>query len=149
MIYTELTNRAMRIAYEAHHGQEDVNGVPYIFHPFHVAEQMEDEITACVALLHDIVEDTDVTIEELQKIFPSEVTGAVALLTRNRDEDYFDYVRKIKDNSVAKAVKLGDLAHNMDESRLCGGRVSREQIEKWRRKYTRAKEILTDGGQIS
>ena len=58
MIYTPLTRKAMRIAYEAHHGQFDETGVPYVFHPFHVAEQMTDEITTCMALLHDVVEDT-------------------------------------------------------------------------------------------
>ena len=67
MIYTPLTNKAMRIAYEAHHGQLDASGQPYIFHPIHLAEQMEDEITACVALLHDVIEDTFVTFGELAK----------------------------------------------------------------------------------
>ncbi|MDE6092769.1 MAG: HD domain-containing protein, partial [Ruminococcus sp.] len=81
MIYTKLTNKAMRIAYEAHNGQYDVNGVPYIFHPYHVAEQMNDEITVCTALLHDVAEDTDITIEQLEKEFPKEVTEALKLLT--------------------------------------------------------------------
>lgn len=58
MIYTALTNRAVRIAYEAHAGQADKCGTPYMFHPYHLAEQMPDEITTCVALLHDVVEDT-------------------------------------------------------------------------------------------
>ena len=65
MIYTKLTVKAMQIAYKAHHGQYDVNGVPYIFHPYHIAEQMTDEITVCTALLHDVVEDTDMTFEEV------------------------------------------------------------------------------------
>ena len=63
MIYTPLTNKALRLAYTAHHGQVDKSGVPYIFHPYHLAEQMTDEITTCVALLHDVVEDTDITFE--------------------------------------------------------------------------------------
>ena len=58
MIYTALTNKALRLAYAAHHGQTDKCGQPYIFHPYHLAEQMPDEISACVALLHDVVEDT-------------------------------------------------------------------------------------------
>ena len=70
MIYTELTNKALRIAYDAHHGQVDSNGIPYIFHPLHLAEQMEDEISCCCAILHDVVEDTSVTMEELAEIFP-------------------------------------------------------------------------------
>ena len=80
MVYTPLTNRAMVIAYNAHHGQIDYNGIPYIFHPLHLAEQMNDEISCCVALLHDTVEDTPVTLEELQKEFPAAVTDAIALL---------------------------------------------------------------------
>ena len=63
MIYTPLTMKAMKFAYDAHHGQVDAGGVPYVLHPVHLAEQMEDEVSACVALLHDIVEDTDTTIE--------------------------------------------------------------------------------------
>ena len=66
MIYTPLTVKAARIAYDAHHGQYDVCGMPYIFHPFTVAESMTDEYSTCVALLHDVVEDTDVTLEDLE-----------------------------------------------------------------------------------
>ena len=62
MLYTPLTIQAMKIAYTAHHGQVDKGGVPYIFHPIHLAELMKDEYTTCVALLHDVVEDTDVTL---------------------------------------------------------------------------------------
>lgn len=142
MIYTPLTNKAMRIAYAAHHGQTDKSGQPYIFHPFHLAEQMTDEITACAALLHDVVEDTDVTIEELEREFPAEVTDALRLLTHEKGTDYFEYVRAIADNPVAKAVKLADLAHNSDESRLDGCNVSAEKINAWREKYAKAKEIL-------
>ena len=67
MVYTKLTVKAMKIAYNAHHGQLDRSGAPYIFHPYHLAEQMNDEYTVCAALLHDTVEDTDMTIEELEK----------------------------------------------------------------------------------
>lgn len=70
MIYTVLTNKALRIAYEAHQGQVDKAGLPYIFHPFHLAEQMTDEISTCVALLHDVAEDTDVSLDELAREFP-------------------------------------------------------------------------------
>ena len=63
MLESDLTHAAMRLAYAAHHGQLDKAGVPYVFHPYHLAEQMPDEITACVALLHDVLEDTSVTLE--------------------------------------------------------------------------------------
>ena len=106
MIYTELTIKAMVLAYNAHHGQFDKGGVPYIFHPIHLAEQMDDEISTCVALLHDTVEDTDVTLEELAERFPRELVEAVDLLTHRDGVDYFDYVRAIKANPIAVKVSL-------------------------------------------
>ena len=144
MIYTPMTKAAMKIANRAHHGQLDYNGVPYIFHPIHLAEQMDDEISCCVALLHDTVEDTDVTLEELKTIFPAAVTDAVALLTHSSDVDYFDYVRAIKDNPIARKVKLADLAHNSDQSRCVGSDLTEERKEKWRLKYEKATKILTE-----
>ena len=143
MIYTELTNKAMRIAYQAHHGQYDVNGVPYIFHPYHVAEQMPDEITTCVALLHDVIEDTSVTIEELEQVFPTEVTEALRLLTHEKDTDYISYIEKIKTNPVARTVKLADIEHNSDTSRITDvNAVPAERLAHWKCKYTEAKRIL-------
>ena len=144
MIYTPLTNEAMRIAYKAHHGQFDYNGIPYIFHPIHLAEQMDDEISCCVALLHDTVEDTDVTLEDLKAVFPPEVTDAVALLTHAEDADYFDYVRAITANPIARKVKLADLAHNSDQSRCVGSDLSEERKAAWRAKYEKATRILTE-----
>ena len=90
MVYTELTNKAMKIAYAAHHGQADYNGIPYIFHPLHLAEQMEDEISCCAALLHDVAEDTDLTLEDLAKEFPEEIMAVLRLLTHEKDVPYFD-----------------------------------------------------------
>lgn len=81
MIYTLLTNKAMRTAYAAHAGQVDKCGVPYIFHPIHLAEQMPDEISVCAALLHDVAEDTDITLSELESEFPSAVIDVLKLLT--------------------------------------------------------------------
>lgn len=144
MVYTTLTNKAMRIAYQAHHGQYDYNGIPYIFHPFHLAEQMDDEISCCVALLHDIVEDTDVTLEDLQKEFPNTVTDAVALMTHTDGIEYFNYVRAIKDNPIAKKVKLADIAHNSDQSRCIDSDLPAEKLEFWDQKYRIAKEILIE-----
>ena len=144
MIYTPLTNTAMRIAYQAHHGQLDYNGIPYIFHPIHLAESMDDEISCCVALLHDTVEDTALTIEDLKSVFPPEVTDAVALLTHSNGTDYFDYVRAIKDNPIARKVKLADLAHNSDQSRCVGSDLSEERKLKWKEKYEKATQILTE-----
>ena len=144
MVYTPLTKRAMQIAYTAHHGQVDKSGVPYVFHPLHLAEQMTDEITCCAALLHDTVEDTPVTLEQLAEEFPAEVVEAVVLLTHDPDTDYFGYVRAIKANPVAMAVKLADLAHNTDETRFAGVLVPPDRIGHLRNKYTKAKAILLE-----
>lgn len=140
MIYTHLTNEAMKLAYTAHHGQVDKSGIPYIFHPIHLAEQMQDEYTTCVALLHDIVEDTDVTLEELAKTFPKEVVDAIALMTHKDSEPYLDYVARIKENPIARAVKLADLQHNFDQTRLENADAA--TLERYREKYSKALEIL-------
>ena len=119
MIYTTLTKKAMAIAYAAHHGQCDKTGLPYIYHPMHLAEQMEDELSCCVALLHDTVEDTDVTIEHLAREgFPTAVLEAVALMTHDDAVPYMDYVAALAANPIARRVKLADLRHNSDISRL-------------------------------
>ena len=144
MIYTPLTNEAMRIAYKAHHGQLDYNGIPYIFHPIHLAEQMDDEISCCAALLHDVVEDTAVTMEELEKEFPTEVIDILKLLTHNDSTDYFDYVRTIKSNPIAIKVKLADLAHNSDQSRCVGSDLTPERLAYWKQKYQKAVNILME-----
>lgn len=149
MIYTRLTKKAMETAYQAHHGQRDAGGVPYVFHAIHVAEQMQEEITTCAALLHDVVEDTEVTLEQLKREFPKEVTDLVALLTHDPKEDYFDYIRRIRKNYGATLIKLADLAHNSDRSRLEGvSSVSEKKKEMWRVKYEKAREILTEGEPI-
>ena len=145
MIYTELTNKAMKIAYAAHHGQVDKCGIPYIFHPLHLAESMDDEISCCAALLHDVVEDTDVTIEELAREFPSAVIEVLKLLTHTDDVDYFDYVRSIKANPIAVKVKLADLAHNSDQTRCVGSGLTEEKLAYFRQKYQKARSILTEG----
>ena len=129
MIYTPMVNRALRLAYRAHAGQLDRGGVPYIFHPYHLAEQMDDERSICVALLHDVVEDTPVTLEEIQREFPSEIAEAVALLTHDPSTDYFAYVRRLKANPLAKKVKLADLMHNADQARCAGAGIDPVKLQ--------------------
>ena len=141
MIYTRLTIEAIKIAYNAHHGQVDKGGMPYVLHPVHLAEQMEDEYSTCVALLHDVVEDTGVTLEELEKIFPQPVIDAVALMTHPRGEPYLEYVARLKENPIAKAVKLADIAHNRDQSRVPD--MSEEHRAYFQEKYRAAYELLT------
>lgn len=140
MIYTRMTNRAMQIAYEAHHGQTDKGGIPYIFHPYHLAEQMEDEYTVCIALLHDVMEDTDVTYEALAAEFPKEIMDALVLLTHKEGVSYYEYIERIRSNPLARAVKLADLTHNSDSTRLPDG--DPEMLRRWEEKYSKAFEIL-------
>ncbi len=149
MIYTPLTNKAMRIAYAAHQGQVDKSGQPYIFHPYHLAEQMDDEISVCVALLHDVVEDTDVSFARLEQEFPKEVTDALRLLTHEQGTDYFAYIQAIRSNSTARKVKLADLAHNSDETRFAGCKpIPEAQLERRRQKYAKARAILENVPQL-
>ena len=145
MIYTDLTNKALKIAYAAHDGQTDKAGMPYIFHPYHLAEQMDDESSVCVALLHDVAEDTVVTLESLAEIFPQEVMEPLRLLTHKKGDDYLEYVKALKQNPTAKKVKLADLAHNSDQSRFSGiPGISKEMLVYFRKKYAAAKAILEE-----
>ncbi len=149
MIYTELTNKALRFAYQAHHGQLDHNGIPYVFHPLHLAEQMEDEISCCAALLHDVVEDTKYSLEDLRREFPEEVVAVVALLTHAPNADntldaYYENIRRIKDHPIARKVKLADLAHNSDQSRCVGTDIPAEKLAWWKKKYENAIQILLE-----
>lgn len=139
MIYTDLTKKALKISFNAHKDQLDKSGMPYVYHPFHLAEQMDDEYSTCVALLHDVVEDTDTTIDDLAKIFPKEVTDAIALMTHDDSVPYLDYVRTIKSNPIASKVKLADLKHNSDLTRL--DTVDDKALERVE-KYKKAINIL-------
>ena len=119
MIYTALTKKAIKIAFDAHKDQIDKSGMPYVTHPLHLAEQMPEGISTCVALLHDVVEDSEYTLEDLvNEGFPEEITDRVALLTHDDSVPYMDYVAALKDDPVARRVKLADLKHNSDLSRI-------------------------------
>ena len=103
MIYTEKTKKALALCFEAHKEQVDKSGLPYVFHPFHLAEQMKTENETITALLHDVVEDTDTSLEDLSKMgFDVSVIEALSLLTHQEGVDYFDYVREISKNEIAK-----------------------------------------------
>ena len=98
--------------------QFDKAGVPYIFHPIHIAEGMTTEITCIVALLHDVVEDSNITLDDLSKYFDSTVIEALRVLTKKNDDNYEEYIKRVKTNEIATIVKLKDLEHNMDLTRL-------------------------------
>lgn len=142
MIYTEKTKLAMKLCFEAHKEQTDKSGMPYVFHPFHLAEQMHTEETTIVALLHDVVEDTDYTIQDLENMgFDKTVIDAISLMTHADDVEYMDYVGAIKENPIAKAVKLADLKHNSDLTRL--DEVDEESLKR-REKYLKAIAVLEE-----
>lgn len=132
MIYTPLTKKAINVMFEAHKNQMDKSGVPYVFHPFHLAEQMADEATTICALLHDVVEDTDCTFDDLANAgFPAPCIEALKLLTHEEGVPYMDYVKEIAKNPIARAVKLADLRHNSDRTRIDGEPSERIQA-KWK-----------------
>ncbi|MDE7405755.1 MAG: metallophosphoesterase family protein [Clostridiales bacterium] len=135
-------DRAMFLAGKYHMGQTDRAGKPYVRHPMAVAEKQTSDEARCVALLHDILEDTDIDVKLLEQNFSQEVVTAVKLMTHAKDVDYFDYVRALKDNPLARAVKLADLEHNSDLSRL--KTVTDRDLQRLE-KYKKAKEILLNG----
>lgn len=142
MIYTNLTRKAIMVAYKAHEGQMDRAGLPYILHPIHVAEQMKDEDTCVVALLHDVIEDTDITLEDLREYgFTEAQLEGVRIMTHEEGVEYFDYIRTVKTNPLALAVKLEDLKHNSDETRIID--MTDKDIKRLE-KYKKALKILTD-----
>lgn len=139
MINTKLTRKAMIIAYEAHKNQVDKSGVPYIYHPIHVAEQMDTENECIIALLHDVVEDTNVTFKQLEEVFSKEIIDILKLLTREENIEYDEYIKRIKNNSIACKVKIADLTHNLDKTRLY---FVTEVDVKRNEKYKKALQIL-------
>ncbi len=139
MINTKLTRKAMIIAYNAHQNQFDKANIPYIYHPIHIAEQMDTELECIVALLHDVVEDTDITLNDLEKEFPQEVIDLLKILTHDKKIDYIEYIEKVKTNPIATKIKIADLKHNSDITRLENiTPTDLKRIEK----YKKALEIL-------
>lgn len=123
MIYTQNTKLALTISSVVHQNQLDKGDMPYIYHPIIVAENMRTEDETIVALLHDTLEDSnEETGKELMKtyerVFNGKVCEAIRILTKDKKEDYFDYIRRVKENDIAKAVKLEDLRHNSNLGRL-------------------------------
>ncbi|MFR0986149.1 HD domain-containing protein [Frisingicoccus sp.] len=140
MIYTPMTRKAMRIAYDAHAGQVDKTGLPYIYHPIHLAESMTDENSVITALLHDVIEDTNLTIDELAREgFHEDVLTALTLLTHNPAEEYMDYISRISTCPLARKIKLADLRHNSDPTRLDS--VDEKTARRFE-KYARAIRLL-------
>jgi (p)ppGpp synthase/HD superfamily hydrolase len=115
----DYVNVAHELARKAHVGQVDKAGVDYIRHPETVADFVSSDEEKAAAYLHDTIEDTDVTVETLREAgIPEKVVEAVKVLTHDKSQDYFKYLKLIKANPIARTVKLADLKHNSDLSRL-------------------------------
>lgn len=135
-------SRALQIAMSAHEGQVDRACKPYILHPLTVAASMDTEAGFITALLHDVLEDSDYTAKDLRQAgFPAFIVEALCLLTRDKDEPYMDYIRKIKGNNLARVVKLADLKHNSDLSRLA---VVTDSDRARAEKYKQAIKLLAE-----
>ena len=144
MIYTDNTKKALKLCFAAHKEQKDKSGLPYVFHPFHLAEQMEDEESTVVALLHDVAEDTDYTLEDIAAMgFSRNVMEALALLTHDEAVPYMEYVKALRNNLIARRVKLADLRHNSDLSRLDADQIDEKALARVK-KYTEAMRILEE-----
>ena len=111
--------RAIEIAVEAHKGQKDKAGMPYVLHPLRLMFKMESNNEKIAALLHDVVEDSDWTLDDLKKEgFNSDVIEAVSLLTRDEKDSYDEFVQKTVSNPISKNVKIADINDNLDLNRL-------------------------------
>lgn len=114
-----LLERAIEIAVKAHAGQKEKNGVPYVFHPLRLMLQQKTDETRIAAVLHDVVEDTDWTIDDLRKEgFPDRVLKAVESLTRSPDESYDEYLQRARSNPISIQVKMTDLKDNLNLRRI-------------------------------
>ena len=131
MVYSELVRRACSIMYDAHKDDVDKGEYPYVFHPFYLATQMEDEESVCTALLHDVIEDHGdrYSLDGLERAgFPASVIHALRLLTHGDGVPYMDYVEALAEDPIARKVKAADLRHNMDASRLGGVRAKKYDL---------------------
>ena len=132
---------AQWVAECAHKGQKDKAGVDYINHPLTVASFVESEDEKIVALLHDVLEDTEFPEIALRILFGDKIVDSLLLLMHEKGVNYFDYVAKIKNDPLAKAVKLADLKHNSDLSRL--PEITGKDLKR-AEKYKKAMEILKE-----
>ena len=134
------SEKAYKIAKKAHLGQVDKAGEAYIKHPEKVASFVKTDEEKAVAYLHDVIEDTELTLEDLYEYgLSKEVIEAVDIITKKRGEDYQSYLNSVKNNKLARAVKLADLRHNSDLTRLT--KVTEKDIKR-KEKYQKAIDFL-------
>lgn len=144
MDYNGLYDHALRIAIQAHHEQKDKSGREYIMHPIRVAERCKNPKAKIVALLHDTIEDTEVSPASLREEgFPEEIIGAVLSVTKQEGESYEDFVHRASENPIGREVKIADLEDNMDIRRL--KEITDEDVVRLQ-KYLRAWQNLIQLG---
>ena len=142
MNFNELREKAMQIAIKVHGGQVDKGGRSYINHPIRVSENCCSDEEKIVALLHDTIEDGDITAEYLlMQGFPHDIVDAIMSVTRCKDESYFDFIQRCKGNPIGRRVKIADLKDNMDITRL--KELTEKDIERLK-KYHKAYKILKE-----
>lgn len=135
-----MHRKAYLLARKAYEGLTDKGGNPYFLHAVTIAERMPVEDEKIVALLHDVIEDTGMTIQDLKKEgFSNEIIMAIVAITRNKDEPYDDYILRVKENPIGKKVKIQDLLHNMDLTRI--PEPSQKDIDRVE-KYRKALNVL-------
>ncbi len=134
--------RAIQIAVQAHTGQKDKRGAPYILHPLHLMSKMRTDPERIVAVLHDVVEDSDWTLEQLRaEGFSDEILAAIDCVTHRADEPYENFIERAKLNPLSRTVKIADLLHNMDASRILA--LTDKDIARIR-KYQKALAVLVN-----
>ena len=140
-----LLQKAHALAHQAHQGQVDKGGRPYIGHPLRVAAACETQDEKIVALLHDVVEDCDWTIKQLEEHFGDSIVDAVDAITRRDGEQFWDYIYRCRRNDLARRVKIRDLYDNMDISRVEGTDAESMIRGMTKTRYKPALELLTKG----
>lgn len=128
---------AIQLALNAHRGVNQYNGQPYILHPLAVMQQVHTEHEQMAAVLHDVVEDSEVTLDDLREQgYPPAVVTAVDALTRRDDETYEEFVLRAKADPIARRVKMADIQHNIDVRRLNAVTAKdAERLERYRRAW--------------
>lgn len=132
--------RAIALAAQYHEGQTDKGGRPYVFHPLRLMLKALTEQEQIAAVLHDTIEDTDLTLDDLRKEgFSDEIVEAIDRLSRREEETYHEFILRIKENRLAARVKILDLQDNMDLTRI---KKPSEKDQKRLLKYSRALDTL-------
>lgn len=141
-----MLDRAILIATNAHQGQIDKGGRPYILHPLRLMFSRKNDIERICAVLHDVIEDTDITLDYLRNEgFSEEVLSVLDALTRRSNESYDEFISRILNNKTACYVKLADLCDNMDLSRIQNpSQDDYQRIEKYRKATARILDALDE-----